>query len=145
MEIILSILKYIVLGVVGLIGLLIALAVLFGKRKVTRWEFEAEFRDARGREFGEFEIEMSRIEKEEPEFSLKAEFKMRHSALALHKTVQIYLEDVLVLEGMVQAAGRVALDNRHLKNEIGDAKLGQICRVDVGGQTLFSEPLAPED
>lgn len=145
MELILSILKYIVLGFAGLIGLLIVLAVLFGKRKITKWEFEAEFRNERGREFGEFEIEMSRIEKDEPEFSLKADFKMRHSALALHKTVQVYLDDVLVLEGMVQNAGRVALDNRHLQNEIGNAQLGQICRVDVGGQTLLSEPLAPED
>ena len=145
MELILAILKFIVLGFVGLIALLIVLALLFGKRKITRWEFEAEFRDARGREFGEFEIEMSRIEKDEPDFSLKAEFKMRHSALTLHKTVQVYLDDVLVLEGMVQTAGRVALDNRHLQNEVGDARLGQICRVDVGSQTLFSEPLAPED
>ena len=145
MELILSILKYIVLGFAGLIGMLIVLAVIFGKRKITKWEFEAEFRDDRGREFGEFEIEMSRIEKDEPEFSLKADFKMRHSALALHKTVQVYLDDVLVLEGMVQNAGRAALNNRHLQNEIGDAQLGQLCRVDVGGQTLFSEPLAPED
>lgn len=145
MDFILAVFKYIGLGFLSLIGLLIVLAIFFGKRKITKWEYEAEFLDERGREFGEFEIEMSRYEKEEPNFSLKADFKMRHESFVQHQTVQIYLDDVLVLEGMVEKTGFVSLGKRHIRNEISDAKLGQICKVVVAGRELFSEPLAPED
>ncbi len=63
MEILLTIIKYLVFGFVGLLGLLVVVVVLFGKRIHKRWEFEADFLDANGREFGEFEILLSRIEK----------------------------------------------------------------------------------
>ena len=137
-----NIVKYLFLGFFGLIGLLFVLALLFGKRKITKWEYEAEFRDGRGREFGEFDIEMSRIEKEEPDFSFRAKFKMRHEALKLHQTVQVFLEDRLVLEGMVKEAGRVLLrQDEHLRTEITDAQVGQVCRIVCGGQELFREPI----
>ena len=134
--------KYLFVGFFGFIGLLVVLALLFGKRKVTKWEYEADFRDANGREFGEFDIEMSRIEKEEPDFSFRAKFKMRHEALKLHQTVQVFLEDSLVLEGMVKEAGRILLrQDEHLRTEITDAQVGQICRIVCGGQELFRQPI----
>ena len=81
METLFDIVKYAFFGFFGLILLLIVVVVLFGKRIRKQWEYEADFRDADGREFGEFEIELSRIEKEEPDFTLKAKFRMRHPAL----------------------------------------------------------------
>ena len=142
MEILFSLVKYAFVGFFGFIGLLVVLALVFGKRKITKWEYEADFNDARGREFGEFDIEMSRIEKEEPEFSLRASFRMRHEALKLHQTVQVWLEDQLVLEGMVRQAGRISLrQDEHLRTEITDARVGQICRIVCGGQELFREPI----
>ena len=86
MEIVFDVIKYLVFGFFGLVGLLIVAALVFGKRIKKQWEFEAEFRDASGREFGEFDIEMSRIEKEEPDYTLKASFHMRHESLQLHQT-----------------------------------------------------------
>lgn len=142
METVFSIVKFLFLGFFGLIGLLFVLAVLFGKRKITQWEYEADFRDERGREFGEFDIELSRIEKEQPEFSLKAKFKMRHESLKLHQTVQVFLENTLVLEGMVKQAGRIFLtEAEHLRSELEDPQVGQLCRVVAGGVTLFEQPL----
>ena len=142
MELLFTIVKYAFLGFFGLLGLLVVGALLFGKRMITKWEYEAEFRDGSGREFGEFDIEMSRIEKDEPEFSLKAEFRMRHAALTLHKTVQVFLDDVLVLQGMVTSAGRIRLTHReNLQNRISDAAEGQVCRVVCGGTELFREAL----
>jgi len=61
MDFIFSILKIIFFGFFGLIGLLFLLALIFGKRIVKQWEYEAEFRDGGGREFGEFDIELSRV------------------------------------------------------------------------------------
>lgn len=46
-----------------LIAVLFIFALIFGKRKVKKWEFEAEFRDSSGREFGGFDIELSHIAK----------------------------------------------------------------------------------
>ncbi len=145
MDVIFSVIRYMLYGFVGFIGLLFLLALLFGKRMVRKWDYEAEFKDASGREFGELDIEMSRIEKEEPNFSLKARFKMRHASFQLHQTVQVYIDDVLLLEGMVKSAGRVRLTHEeNLQNEITDAKAGQMCRVVCGGRELFAEALLPD-
>ena len=81
MDTLFSIVVYILYGFFGFLLLLFILALLFGKRIKKKWEFEAEFRDDDGREFGEFDIEMSRIVKEEPDFSFKAKFKLRHESL----------------------------------------------------------------
>ena len=66
MENVFSMVLYLIYGFLGLLAVLFVLAMLFGKRIRKQWEFEAEFRDAAGREFGELDIESSRIEKEGP-------------------------------------------------------------------------------
>lgn len=144
MEPIGSVFKWAGLVMLGLFVGLIVLVIVFGKRIIKQWEFEAEFRDDSGREFGEFDIELSRVDKQEPEFSLKAKFRMRHESLREHQTVGVYLDDVLVLEGMVDEPGRIFLNNNHLKNEIKDAAAGQTCRIVVGGTELFTEELVPD-
>ena len=144
MEMVFAVIKYVFIGFFGLIGLLIVVAIVFGDKIVKKWEYEAEFRDDNGKEFGEFDIEMSRVEKKEPQFSLKAKFRMRHEALKLHATVQVYLDQLLVLEGMVSRAGRVRLTNEHLQNEITEAEAGQLCRIVCGGSELFSQELVPD-
>ena len=144
MEIVFTLLKYVIFGFFGLLGLLIVAAILFGDRIIKKWEYEAEFRNADGREFGEFDIELSRVEKKEPEFSLKAKFRMRHDSLKLHSTVQVFLDDLLVLEGMVKNAGRIFLTRDDLQNNIEDAQAGQLCRVVCGGNELFAEELVPD-
>lgn len=144
MELIVGIAKWIGLSFVGLLVGLVLLAVLFGKRVIKKWELEAEFRDDSGREFGEFDIEMSRIDKKEPEFSLKAEFHMRHESLREHQAVQVFVDDLLVLEGTVNKPGRIRLNNDNLENEITDAKAGQLCRIIIGGTEVFAEELVPD-
>ena len=144
METLFSIVLYILFGFFGLILLLFILALLFGKRIRKKWEFEAEFRDEGGREFGEFDIEMSRIEKKEPDFSFKAKFKLRHESLAPGQRVQVFLDETLVLEGNVETAGRILLRNDALVNEVSDATAGQLCRVVYGGLEHFSEAIRPD-
>lgn len=144
MEIVFTLIKYLFLGFFGLLGLLIVAALIFGDRIVKKWDYEAEFRNEDGREFGEFDIEMSKIEKKEAEYSLKAKFRMRHEKLALHSTVQVFLDDLLVLEGMVKNAGRILLTKENLQIEVTDAEAGQLCRIVCGGNELFAEELVPD-
>ena len=144
METLYAIAKFLFFGFFGLLGFVLVLVIVFGDRIKKKWEYEAEFRDERGREFGEFEVEMSRIEKKEPNYTLKAEFKMRHAALALHSTVQIFLDQLLVLEGMVKEEGRICLDNSHLVNQVTDPQTGQICRVICGGREILTQEIVPD-
>ena len=144
MDTLFSIVVYILYGFFGLILLLFVLAMLFGKRIRKKWEFEAEFRDEKGREFGEFDIEMSRVEKEEPDFSFKAEFKLRHESLEVGQRIQVYLDDALVLEGAVSKAGRIHLGQEAVVTEATEASAGQLCRVVYGGLERFAEPIKPD-
>ncbi len=144
METLFSIVVYILFGFFGFILLLFVLAMLFGKRMETKWEFEAEFRDDNGKEFGEFEIKMSRIVKEEPDFSFKARFKLRHLSLVVGQRVQVYLDKLLVMEGEVETAGRILLRKDAVVNEVTKATAGQICRVVYGGLEQFREAIRPD-
>jgi len=144
MDTLFSIVIYILFGFFGFLLLLFVLAVLFGKRIKKKWEFEAEFRDADGREFGEFDIEMSRIEKEEPDFSFKAKFKLRHESLEAGQRVQVYLDSLLVMEGQVATAGRILLGRDAIVNEVVEATTGQVCRVVYGGLERFAEAIRPD-
>ena len=144
MDLLIDIIKYALIGFFGLIGLLVVLVLLFGKRIKKQWEFEAEFRDDRGREFGEFDIESSRIEKQEPDYSIKAKFRMRHESLKLHQTVQVFVDDILVLEGMVQTEGQIRLGHENARDKPRDIQAGQRCRVHIGGNEMFAESLVPD-
>ena len=144
METLFSIVLYIIYGFFGFLLLLFVLAVLFGKRIKKQWEYEAEFRDAAGREFGEFDFESSRVEKEEPEFSFKAKFKLCHDSLEAGQVVQVYLDNLLVMQGNVAQAGRIYLRDDAVVNEVGEPRKGQICRVVYGGQERFSAPIRPD-
>ncbi len=144
MDFIFSILKIIFFGFFGLIGLLFLLALIFGKRIVKQWEYEAEFRDGGGREFGEFDIELSRVAKKETEDTFKAKFRLRHDTLGLGQRVQVFLDDVLVLEGKVETAGRILLTEEHIKTALTTASKGQICRVAYGGVEQFSQVIVED-
>lgn len=138
MEGILSLLLY---GFFGLLFLLIAVTLIFGKRVKKQWEYEAEFRDEGGVEFGEFEIELSQIQKEEPSPTVKAELKLRHESLIQHRTVQALIDDRLILEGMVTTPGRIRIRKRMGEADAGSVSSGQICRIRIGGSEQFEEPL----
>ena len=115
-----------------------------GKRIKKEWEYEAEFHDADGREFAEFDIEKSRIEKVEADYTVKPKFRMRHDSLALHSSVRVYLDDVLVLEGQVMKAGRVWLRKDDVRNRPESVTVGQVCRVELGSGESFSAELKPD-
>ena len=144
MDLLFDIAKYLFYGFFGLIALLVVLAILFGKRIRKKWEFEADFRDADGREFGEFEIELSRIEKEEPDYTLKTKFRMRHTALTPHSTVQVYIEDTLVFEQMVEKEGRMFVRGGPPVNPVDRVAEGQVCRVMIGGTEIASAEFRPD-
>lgn len=138
MDVVFSVLKYLVFGFFGLIGLLFVLALLFGKRMIKQWEYEAEFHDDNGREFAEFDIELSRIAKQETEDTFKAKFRLRHASLEAGQRVQVFLDDTLVLEGMSEKPGRIVLGAEHIKVPLDTASAGQLCRVVYGGVERFS-------
>lgn len=136
--------KAVFFGVFGLVVALILMALVFGKRVRKQWDYEAEFRDEKGREFGEFDIESSRIEKKEADYTVKAKLRMRHPELTLHRAISVYVDDVLVLEGRVESEGRIMLGKGHLKNSVDSARAGQICRVASGETELFRAELRPD-
>jgi len=144
MDFIFSLVKIIFFGFFGLIGVLFLLALIFGKRIVKQWEFEAEFRDERGREFGEFDIELSRVARKETEDTFKAKFRLRHETLMIGQRVEVFLDDVLVLEGNVKTAGRILLAEEHIKIALATASSGQICRVVYGGIEQFTQEIVED-
>lgn len=144
MDVVFAIIKYVFLGFFGLVGALFVFALLFGKRVKKRWEYEAEFRDASGREFGEVDVELSRIEKEEPDYTFKASLRLRHERLVPQSKVQVEIDDKLVLEGMVDKPGFVHLGNEHIRTILDRPSAGQACRVLVGGAVLASAELLPD-
>ncbi|MEM6513403.1 MAG: hypothetical protein AAF660_10340 [Pseudomonadota bacterium] len=144
MELAFTLIKNAFLLFVGLIGILFVLALLFGKRKLTRWEFEAEFRDASGREYGEFDIEMSKIEKDESDYTFKATFNMRHERLQTGVNVKVVLDDTLVLAGTVEKTGRVRLYTPHLVNRLDEARDGQRAAVLLDDIEFVSAVLRPD-
>ena len=143
MESVFDVLQYLGYGLLGLFVLLVLVVLIFGKRVRKQWEYEAEFRDASGREFGELDIEMSRIEQEEPDYTLKVSFRMRHETLRLHQTIQVTLDGVVILEGMVGEEGSIRLGNEHLQTHIDEPHAGQVCKVIRSGEALFSAEILP--
>lgn len=129
------------LGFIGFIVLVFVLAILFGKRVDKKWEFEANFYNDKHKEIGEFDIEMKKYAKEEGDYSLDANFRLKHSVLRIGRVVQIFLEDELVMEGVVEKEGRITLNNNNLKSEINDPHEGQICRVMCSSVELFAEKI----
>ena len=97
---------YIAYGFLGLICLLLILGLIFGKRVIKKWEYEANFYNDKKREIGEFDIEMKKFAKEEGDFELEAKFVLKHIELTMGSNVQVFLEDVLVMEGSVEKEGR---------------------------------------
>ena len=136
-----SIVTLVAYGIFGLLALLVSVIVLFGKRVIKQWEYEAEFRDEQGREFGEFEIELSQVQKEEPQPTVKARLELRHASLTEHKTVQAYVGDRLVLEGMVTTPGRIFIRRQLGEGDAGRIADGQTCRIAIGGSEQFAAPL----
>ena len=141
MDIFVTIFKYFFLGFFGLVGFLVVYAILFGKRIKKEWEYEAEFHNDAGREFAELDIESSRIEKEEPYFSLKARFKMKHALLQPQVTVQVFIDDTLVMQGMPKEAGRIYLRQDDMTIDSLDVSAGQLCRIVIDGTEHFSQEL----
>ena len=136
-------LGYGVISLMALLGLLIVAALLVGKKVTKQWEFEAEFHDENNKEIGEFDLELSQIEKEEPTPTVKATFRLRHPALTEHQTVQVMLDKRLVLEGMVETPGRIVLKRKLGEGDVGHIQAGQLCRIRCGSEELFAEPLRP--
>jgi len=144
METLVSIFKNAFFGVFGFLLLLVVLALLLGRRIRKRREFEAEFRTIGGHEFGEFDLEMSKIDKDGAEYSLKAKFRMRHESLEKGQLVQIYLGDMLVMQGNVTSPGRIFLRDRAVVAAVPDPEAGQVCRVVWGGIEQFRAPIKPD-
>lgn len=136
MDMIFSIVKITVFGIGGLLVFLVVCAILFGKRVHKRWEYDAEFRDSSGREFGELDMEFSKVERDEPQFTFKAHFKMRHPDLNVHDTVRVAVEDTTVLEGRVEKAGEIRLRQEHVRNTLDNPSSGQVSRVFAGSREL---------
>ena len=144
MDTLFSLLKYILIGFFGLIAPLVVIAVLFGKRVRKQWEYEAELRDESGREFGEFDIEMSKIEKAETDYTFKAKFKLRHPSVEAGRHIQVYVDDVLVMEGSAAKDGLAWLPQDTVVNALSEARAGQVCRVVYGGVEQFTASLVPD-
>jgi hypothetical protein len=144
MEILFAPLEYVLLGFFGLLVVLIVIVLLFGKRVRKRWKYEAEFRSLGGEEFGEFSLAVSRIGKDEPEYSFKAAFRLRHESLEEGLLVQLYLDDLLVMQGKVEKAGRIHLKNAAPRNQATNPEVGRVCRVVWGGIEHFRASIKPD-
>lgn len=144
MNLLIDVIKYSVFGVIALLAVLVVVALVFGKRVRKQWEFEAEFRDASGREFGEFEIECSRIEKVEPAYTVKAKLELKDAALTPGEAVRVFIDDTPILDGTVTAAGFIRLKQEGLLPAAHNVHAGQRCIIAIGGREAYSEVLRPD-
>lgn len=144
MDLIFSVVKFAFFGFAGLLAFLIVGALLFGKRVHKRWEYDAEFRNGTGREFGELDMEFSRVERDEADFTFKAHFKMRHPGLNVHDTVRVAVGDTTVLEGRVEKAGEIRLRQEHVRNVLDSPSRGDVSRVFAGSRELASARLVAD-
>ncbi len=141
MEAIFSLLKSAFLSLVILLGMLVVAALFVGKRVKKQWEYEAEFRDADGREFGEFDIELSQIEKEELQPTIKVKLQMRHPSLEEHQMVQVLLDKRIVLEAMVETTGSILVSKTFGGSDLAEVAAGQTCTVLLGDTRIAAAPL----
>jgi heme exporter protein D len=144
MDVLFAIYGYLVYGAIGLLILSLAMVLVIGIRNRKRWAFLAEFRDMSEREFGKFEIELSRNEPAEPRYSFKASLRMRHESLEKGQTVEVYLDDTLVTRGEVRKSGRILLRDKAVMSSVSDPREGQVCRVVWGGIEQFRAALRPD-
>lgn len=121
------------LAILGLFGGIVLLVVVFGKRVRKQWEFEAEFRDAQGAEFGEFDIESSMIDKQDSGFRLRASLDIRHEMISPNVNIQVLMDNQLVLEGVASAEGKAFLYSDELPVTSLTPQAGQRCVVLIGG------------
>ena len=141
MDTLFDIFKTALLGFGALLLALFVLAVLFGKRVRKQWEYEAEFRDANGREFGEFEVELSQIDKEEPQPTAKLKLKLKDPALTVGKLAVVKLNDQVVYEVPVASGGRVSGKTIRPADEVSRPAEGDCCRVLVSGAVIAEAKL----
>ena len=132
MEVIFDLLNVIAKGIgyviAGFVGLII-LTIIFGKKVESRYDLEAEFQDDSGKEFAEFDIKFWRYAKEADEYQLKASFRWSDPRLSIGDKVSVYLNETLVLEGVVEKSSSIRLSSKHIKNTPENAKQGDECRV----------------
>ncbi|MEM7410395.1 MAG: hypothetical protein AAF430_09195 [Myxococcota bacterium] len=141
--------NFIVYGMFAFFGgifALIVLAVLFGKRIERKWDYEADFRDERGREIGELDVELFRVIEDkraavQPDFQLKVKFVLRHPALTPGQGLVVRLAGEPIFEQTLSESGRVLLREDALCSQIKSPRVGDLVTVEVGGAELFSEPL----
>ena len=141
MDIVSVIAMYLLYGIVVPLTVLIVLVLFFGKRFKKHWEYEAEFRDASGREFGEFDMELWQIANEESGPTFQAKFRLKHESLEVGQRVEVYVDDVLVVAGNTQKPGRIFLKTNAVVAPLTQAAEGQVCRVVYGGRERFAEQL----
>ena len=136
-----DILKTVLLGFGALLVALFVLAFLFGKRVRKQWEYEAEFRDDSGREYGEFEIELSQIDKEEAEPTTKLKLQLKDPALEIGRTAVVTLNDRVVFETTIKTAGRVLATETRAADGASRPAEGDICRVLIGDAVIAEAAL----
>lgn len=126
---------YVIAGFVGLI----ILAIIFGKKVESRYDLEAEFQDDSGKEFAEFDIKLWRYAKEAGEYQLKASFRWSDARLSMGDKVSVYLNETLILEGVVETASSIRLSSKHIQNSPENAKQGDECRVLLNGKLALKQ------
>lgn len=133
-------LGYLVAGLVVLIFLII----IFGKNQENRYDLEAEFKDENDREFADFDIKLWRYVKQAGDYQLKANFSWKEPRLSIGDKVSVYLNDVLVLEGSVEKASSISLNNKHLQNTPNNPKQGDECRVLLNGNLELKQDVVDD-
>ncbi len=144
MEILSTILSYAGYGVAiffGFLFLIFAVAIIFGNNIKKDWEYEAKFFINR-KEVGELDIEYSMIEKKEEKKHFKASFHLKHNDLKLNNSIQVFLDDLLILEGTVMKPGKASLGKNNIVAQVSEAPENyKECVVKCAGNTLIKGEL----
>lgn len=141
MELLFTVLKYIGLGFLGLIGAFILAVIVFGKRIEKQWAVRADFKDPDGNRVGKFEVAMERIAKEESDFRLEVKCKLRHAMLRTGQPARVTVGETTAMEGEVTQDGRLRLRNDAWTGNVEAPHPGAMVTIWVDGEALISAEL----
>jgi hypothetical protein len=145
MDLVVTSLKWIGLGLAAILGLFIVLATFFGKRIEKQWAVRADFEDPDKRSrIGELEVQKRRVEAEDSGFQTHAKCKLRHPMLRAGLPVRVTVGDIVAMEGNVQQDGRLRLLTDAWTGNIETPEPGGPVTVWAGGDALASGALYSE-
>jgi len=145
LELFFNIIKYLFLGLFGIVALVIVVTIIFGDKIENRWRFKALFSDDKNQQIGRFRVTLFGYVKKHKPDQLKIKLRLKHPQLIPGALVKIYIDDTLFYENSISKQGKVSfgkvMDKSDFKGILKQPELGQLCKIKSAGFVLATAEL----